>query len=549
MKEVPMRTIALWLSLLVGGCLRPVSSLSPTPVERPRLGVVIILDQLGSWVLTHHLPYLSPEGLLKKTMARGAYFSHVEYSYASTLTSPGHVAIFSGASPYQSKIVANRRWDDTRQKSITVFDDGASSFLGNTTSYASPSALQVETVADVLKRETKGVAKVVSLSMKERGAIIPGGQRPDLALWYDKTTGGFTTSTFYRDSLPLWLVQWQQQNPVAALFTSWEASDPERYMAELGADNAPGETNSAGVGNIFPHDPRRADNPREAILFMPQSVEWLLSLADESIEQLGLGEDQTTDLLVLSISGTDIVGHMFGPESWESVDFLYRVDLALGRWLSTVEAMSGPLSVLITADHGVAPLPEASKQHTHRAYRVEPANIKALAEAAIDQALGPGDWVSAFVAPYLYLSPSAHQKNVYQAALVAAAAIAAIPGIELAVPTEEAVIWRQDPSPTRQKIAKSLSLGAGGEVFVLPAMYSVIGDVETPGAGTGHGSYWSYDTQVPVLLSGPGIPHFQKDEVVSQTRVAATLSALLGVTPPASAIPEALPKSKPSYSK
>ena len=537
-----MRALARCLCLIFSGCLRPTTSRASAPPQRPRLVVVVVLDQLASWVLSHHLPYLSEEGLIKNTIRRGAYYPRVEYPYASTLTSPGHVAIFTGAMPYQSKIVATKRWDDTRQKALNWIDDGQSAILGQPGAYASPRALQVETVADVLKRETRGAARVVSLSIKDRGAILPGGQRPDLVLWYDKTTGGFTTSTYYQSALPPWLLAWQQQNPVSALLTPWEAADPARYAAELGPDDAPGEANELSFGKTFPHEASRSERPNEAFLLTPQSVSWFLGLAEESAAQLALGEDRSPDLLVLSISGTDLVGHTFGPHSWESVDFLYRVDLALGRLLSSLETMRGPLSVLITADHGVAPLPENSLQRRRQALRVEPATIKEQAEAALDQALGSGDWVSAFVAPYLYLSPEAHQEGTYNTALEAATqALQGIPGIELAVPTREATLWHQDASPLRQKLARSVSLGAGGDVFVMPAAYSILGDEETPGAGTSHGSYWSYDTQVPVLIAGPGVPHVTFEETVSQARVAATIAALLGVPPPSSASQDALP--------
>jgi hypothetical protein len=136
-----------------------------------------------------------------------------------------------------------------------------------------------------------------------------------------------------------------------------------------------------------------------------------------------------------------------------------------------------------------------------------------------------------------------HLGGTYQAAVEAATrAIAGSTGIEMAVPTQEATRWLQDPSPIRQVIARSVSLGAGGDIFVLPAMYSVIGDEESPGSGTSHGSYWSYDTQVPVLIAGPGVPNFKWGETVSQARVAATISALLGVSPLSSASPEVLPR-------
>jgi hypothetical protein len=494
--------------------------------------VVVVFDQLGSWVLEHHQPFLSPDGAIARAQREGFYAKRAQFSYGGTVTAAGHSAISTGANPYQNGIPANRRFDRTRNRVVSMVDDGEHALVNNPKRFASPELLRVEGVGDVLKEATQGAGKILSVSIKDRGAVLMAGRRPDLALWFDRDVKGFTTSTYYARRLPAWVDSWNAAHPVSALMTPWDALQPEAYAAVLGPDDAPGESDWAGFGKVFPHEAGRSTDPLNLFLLTPQSSEWLFSLAAEGAAQMHLGEDDTPDLLMISVSGTDLVGHTFGAESWESVDHLVRADLALGRLVKDLEAKHGPVAVLMTADHGVTPLPERSTKTG--AGRVSIASLTQTANSALEAALGPGKWVVAYQHPFMTLSLEARRGPASGAAIDAAReALRTLPGVFDVVKLSEGAALRAGENATLATAARSIPPGFDADFLVIPKENTLVGDDEGEGHGTTHGSPWTYDTQVPVLAFGAGVPRREETDTVSQRRIAATISYLLGQRPPA----------------
>jgi hypothetical protein len=503
--------------------------------------VVAIFDQLGSDTLASQLPHLDLRGAIRRTRERGIHVHRAVLGYAATFTAPGHVAIHTGAAPRDSGIASNRVFSDARARRISSFDDGEHAVLGHPHAFASPSALRVPAVADVIDA-TRPASIVVALSHKDRGAIPAGGQHPDLCLWFDASAGGYTTSTWYAQELPAWLVAWQAANPFqAAIEMPWTPHDAAALSRRLGPDDRDGE-GAYGFDSSFPHDARGLEDS-DAYLSHPGSVDHLLALADEVVTQLGIGTDETPDLLALSISATDYVGHAFGPDSWEYADVLFRADRALGAFLERLEARAGPIAVLITSDHGVAPLVERARERGHpEAARYESETELRVLQAALRERLGPapggGEWVTAWVQPYIYLSPTVRDGPERERAIAAIRGhVRTRPGIGMAL---DARALAQQPvsapasvdDPMEMLLARSVPRDPPGDVFVLPAEHSV-GTEELPvGRGTSHGSPWRYDREVPVIFAGPGVPHLEIEAPEPQCRVAGTIAALVGVEPP-----------------
>lgn len=541
----PALRLALVAALAFGCAARtPAPAPPPAVPSAPppaRLVLSVVLDQVGSWVLERHLPLLREDGLLKTTMRRGLWARRVAYTYAGTYTGPGHAAIYTGAPPADSGIVANRRWDRARAEMVGVLDDGHTvEFGGEAGSFVSPSALRAETVADVLRRAAagrSGQTRVVSLSMKDRGAVIPGGQRPDVAAWYTESARGLTTSAHYGAEVPAWLRAFNAEHPVEAYFgRPWEPLDRAALVGTGVTDDAPGEGDWHGLGVTFPHLLSRSRRPLTTFLATPFSTEYLVDAATAATRALSLGADAAPDLLMLSVSGTDYVGHVFGPESWEAVDNLVRVDATLGAFVRTLEAQT-TVAVLITADHGVMPLVERERAAGNAgAARIEFEDVVRAAEEAVDAALGPGDWVAEYVQPYLYLRPAALAPTVRERALTAAAeGLRRLAGVGAVHRCDEAVGWRDDADPVRRAVARSVDPRVAGELFLVPADGAVVDERMPVHHGTSHGSPWARDTEVPVLVSGPGVAHGEIAVRQEFPRTAATLSALLGVDPPAHA--------------
>jgi predicted AlkP superfamily pyrophosphatase or phosphodiesterase len=510
--------------------------------ERPRLVVAVVIDQLPSWVLERYLPTLSAEGALRRGMDQGVYFARSRYPYAGTMTAPGHATLVTGALPSKHGVVANEVWDRQRNKVISVVDDGQNAVIGSDGAFASPSVLRSSTVADALERATAGAARTVSLSYKDRSTVLSGGQTPDLALWYDSKRGEFTSSAHYSAQLPDWFQKYRGQHPVKESFAPWKPEDPQRLEALLGPDSKPGEGDWLGLGAVFPHDPARATEPASAFRATPSASAYLIDLARECVRALDLGKDDVPDLLHLSISGTDYVGHIFGPESWEYVDNLQRVDRLLGAFLDEL-ARATPVRVLITSDHGAPPLVESSQAGGRRARRLAPADLAKSLNAALGKRFKLSKpAVDSFTIPFVYLSAEARasaQKPQIVSALVAELrktegirAVRPLAGPEPATKLDEEL---------ERQIQNSISADTTGDIYVVPAEYSIFDACLPCGAGTNHGSPWSYDQYVPVLFWGTGISRHNQQSVGDQTQVAATLAALLGIAPPSDANAQTLP--------
>jgi predicted AlkP superfamily pyrophosphatase or phosphodiesterase len=529
------------LALLCTGCaahqpqpLAPTASAAKAPpavpAKPPQLVVAVVIDQLGSDTLRKLEPLLQG-GAVAYARAHGRVLEQVVYSYAATLTAPGHAAIYTGADPSENGVTTNAVIDRATGKKRGVVDDGAHPVLDVTPqTFAGPAVVKLPTVGDALKAATLGRGKVASISIKDRSAILPAGKQPDLVLWYDPIAG-FTTSTYYAPELPEWLGAFERGHPILPAGVSWEIHDPERLGLLLGPDDAPGEGDYKGFGKTFPH--KLADNPNAADLWAhtPDSTEYLLELANEAAEQLALGADDVPDLLMISISGTDYNGHVFGPDSWEYADHLRRADHALMQLLERL-AQRTRIAVLITSDHGVAPLPErlglapADK-------RIDSTVLEHTIDAAIDAVVGAGDWVGGYLEPYLFLTPGALTHPAL--ATIRATALQSLraqPGIAAVYDVSDLDALRKSDGALEQRVLRSIDPSASGDFFVVVGQ-NVVPDIGMViGAGTTHGSPWDYDTHVPVLMWGDQVQPGKDSEPLEQRRVASTIAALLGVAPP-----------------
>ncbi|MCC6215377.1 MAG: alkaline phosphatase family protein [Polyangiaceae bacterium] len=505
----------------------------PPPPARPRLVVGVVLDQVGADMLARHAELLPEDGILRRARERGAAHERVRFEYATTLTAPGHAAIYTGHPPSRTGIVANEIYSRARSQVLPQVDDGEHAVAGTRSKFASPKALRVEGVADRLRAARPG-ARVATLSIKDRGAILAGGARPDLALWFEPEARGFTTSTYY-GAPPAWLAEWQSGHPLAALLVPWTPLDPARYAERLGPDDRPGEGAWLGLGRAFPHDPSRSTAPLGALAVMPASSEHLLALALEVALRLELGADDLPDLLAVSVSGTDYAGHVFGGESWEYVDHLVRVDRALARLYDALAARA-PTAIVVTSDHGAAPLPERAEPPGPA--RVATPDLERLLEGSLDRALGKGDWIGAVVQPFVYLGASARDERSRARAVEASlAALRAQPWLEAAWEVRELRARAATTAGLERQVALSLPESTEGDLYVVLKPGTLFDPRMPGGSGTHHGAPWPYDTDVPAFALGPGVERASSTEPLQQARVAATLAALLGVPSPVDAAP------------
>ncbi|HTV20787.1 MAG TPA: alkaline phosphatase family protein [Polyangiaceae bacterium] len=514
------------------------SPLAQSAPAAPRVVVALVFDQLGSDTLRSHLDLLDPKGAIRRAVDSGVFLERSAYAYANTLTAPGHVTVHTGAPPISSGIEGNSIWDTAHARALGVVDDPARLVFGREADGlgASPTRLRVPTVAHALRIATSGAAKIISLSLKDRSAILSVGTAADLVLWYDTKLGAFTSSPVWGPALPEWLARYQQAHPIRELLVPWTAERPDEYRARLGADAAPGEGDLAGFGVTFPHGFEAVATPLSVLSCTPMLSEYLVALTETAAREQHLAEDAVPDLIALSISGTDSAGHIFGPGSWEYWDHLIRADRAVGAWLSRLE-QSGPIAVLITSDHGASPLPETRQAP---AGRLSPPALQRRLEQALATHYGAGPWVSGILTPFVYLSEAARRHPARAQLLdVARAALLEDPALRDAWALDRVRAFG-DGDPTERALRLSVAPDDEADLMFLARPYYPIDLRDPPQRGTNHGTPYDYDRQVPVLAFGAGVPHRRSAEPVDQMRVAATLAHLLGIAPPPSAAPGAL---------
>lgn len=512
------------------------ASSAPAPPSQanvaPKLVVLIVLDQLGSWVLDHQLSLLPSGSAIRRAYEDGA--SHIaEFPYASTQTAPGHASLSTGATPAVHGIVANSVYVPGQGGRKTV-DDAKHAVLGNPDRFVSPTQLRTETIGDVLHRESEGKARIVGISIKGRSAVLPVGQQPNAAVFYDSVTRAMTTSTFYapKRRLPDWLRDFRKANPVEPLLQTWEPADPLALETQLGPDVSPGEMYPA-----FPHDPREATDPWYAFAGTPESSEYLMAAAYAVVKAEQMGMDEVPDFLALSVSGTDIVGHIWGTRSWEYADNLLRIDRALTHFVKLLEAR-GPVAFVLTADHGVAELPERARAEGREGGRLSGSALMSSAERAVDTALGEGDWIAGYVPP-LFTYTDAGKARHKELTKALRKAMPSVEGVKAVYDARNAAQLRASNNEVERLVGASLPDDPPGDLYLVaePGWFDALSEH----GGTNHGSPWDYDRRVPVLMWGTAVERRTSQDIYDVLRVATTLAALLNVPAPAHAPKSPLP--------
>lgn len=544
----------------------PLPSRAAEP-SRPRLLVLVYFDQFrGDYLRRWHDEY--GEGGFKRLVTEGAWFENCHYPYAYTVTAAGHASVATGCPPAEHGVVGNDWYQRSVGKSVNcVGSDEAEQVPPRTAEGddadekkgakggVSPERLLKPTIADALKFATANKGKVVSLSLKNRGAALPGGKTPDVCCWMDGGTGQFVTSTYYAPQLPAWVAEFNAGRPAEQWRGKvWDRLRPELdYVKLSGPDDVIGESlGAAGQGRVFPHpfepaDPKAKSSYLGALYASPFGNELLLGIAEQAIAAEHLGADDVPDLLTLSFSSNDAVGHAWGPDSQEVLDVTLRSDQIMARLLQTLDAKvgKGRYVLAMTADHGVCPLVENSLQQGRTAERAQPAAAPKV-EAFLTERYGDRKkekWVEAVSGPWVYLKRKAIQASGEQPADVEKA----LAGWLLEQSGVEGVYTRTaltTPGATLDATGRMVALSfypeRCGDVYVLLRPYCLPSGSAT---GTTHGSPWEYDTHVPLVVFGTGVQPGVREARVSPLAAAVILARAAGIDPPAGAtvkVPEGL---------
>lgn len=508
----------------------------------PKLVVGIVVDQMCYEYLYRFYDKFS-EGGFKRLMTDGTNCRNTQYNYIPTYTGPGHASIYTGTTPSNHGIVANDWYDRDTKREINCVEDSTVHSVGVVSNYGkfSPLNLKANTITDQLKL-TYPDAKVVSMSIKNRGAILPGGHLSDGSYWFDFNSGDFITSSFYTDKLPEWVKKFNGEKHVDQLMKGkWETYYPIDTYTESGEDDSPYEVLLPGkTAPVFPYD---MDAMRNSTMKFTQFVHtpfantFLTDFALRAITSEELGTDEQADVLAISYSTPDIIGHAFGPYSKEIEDTYIRLDLELKRLLETLDEKIGKkeYTLFLTADHAVVPVPQQLvDKGLPGGYLFLDQHLPALREQLIT-AIGI-DPIEAHENLNFYLDLDLIKEKGLDLTSVKAMImdeVATWEGVKRVFDTKNLYSASIDDE-WKDMVRKGYYPKESGDIMYIlkPGYLPKSTDVESSHKGTSHGSAYSYDTHVPLLWYGKRIPAAEDFTPLEITDITPTLAHLLNLQLP-----------------
>lgn len=508
----------------------------------PRLVVVISIDQFRTDYLTRYIdlyrPATSPEGVggFRFLMDNGAFFVNAAYDHIPTETGPGHATIGTGAPPGIHGIVGNEWYEEGRSVYCTVDASARDVLTGGSSSSARN--LLVSTFVEEIEKATGGNAVTASIALKDRAAILMAGRLADVVLWFNGNRLSWTTSTAYRPDgkLPLWVEAWNERRiPARSAGTTWNQSlPPAVYLRARPTTRA---SVTGGFGTSFPHRlPSDEGSLYNDWRMTPMANQYTLETAAEAVRAMKMGQDEVPDVLAVSLSANDYLGHSFGPDSPEVLEMCVRTDAALSdffRYLgSAVPGGLDSVAIALSSDHGVAPVPEDDAALGLPGKRVQPTAILKSALAALEEELGTTDLFVSVSGDGVYFDRAKldeAETYEYPVGSIVRDALRFNPDVyRVYLLTDFDDPWLDD-DPLTRKVRRSVLRGRSPDVIIIPRPGVYVSSYPT---GTGHGTPWSYDSSVPMLFAGPWFKRGAFTDRCSPEDIAPTLCYLVGAQRP-----------------
>ena len=529
-------SLAAGVALLIAGAAltgfpqtRPPAAKAPA---RPKLVLLITIDQFRADYLDRFRPYFVAGGFNR--LMSGARFTQCRYDYASTATGPGHATLATGAYPDHHGIIGNAWYDRALKRPVNCVEDSNARIVDSAEGSrdqrgASPHWLIGSTLTDELRIATNFKSKVVSIALKDRAAILPGGHNANAAYWYDGKTGAFVSSTYYMPKLPAWVADFNARTPAKDYCGKpWKA-----LVKTPGAEGRILTEFRPAAGEGCP-TPRFLD----WLEYTPSMTEIELRFAREAIRQEKLGQGPGTDMLTLALCANDFIGHKYGPYSPEVADTTLRTDRELAGFLGDLDRMVGLNNVWIAlaADHGVAPTPQYIRERNLGIGMFESKGVQDAVQSRLSKVFGEDKWIESYDTPYIYLNRDAiakRQVSPDRAAEEAAQAAMGAPGVFAAFTRSGLSTGNVANSAIARKVLNSFNLRRGGDVFIVLEPYAVSSGSDT---ATNHGTPWNYDAHVPIILWGSAFRPGEYAGPCQPVDLAVTLAAALGIEEPSGAV-------------
>lgn len=503
--------------------------------RKPRLIVLLMVDQMrGDYIDKFQSQWT---GGLHRLVSSGAWFRQADYPYFDTVTCAGHTTVATGTLPWTHGMIMNSWWDRTRSAEVPCTEDRAVVPVSYGKAVKGPadsaSAIRVATLSDELRGQLSPKARVIGFSLKARAAIPMAGHRPDAVAWFDDS-GTFVTSTAFSAAPVPAVAAFIQRHPIEADFPKmWERTLPvSSYLYDA---SAIGVTVPKGMSAGFPHSLKGSSVSVDEGFYdrwqdSPFSDDYLAAMALDVASAMRLGTGAGTDMVAISFSALDKVGHDYGPNSHEVQDVLVRLDRTLGQFFSELDRTVGAdnYTVALSGDHGVAPLAEWQTAAGIASGRISAKTLQQAVETTLSRAFGNGTYVSKILNGNIYLNRGVFDRVMASPGLIDTLrqALRQVQGVS-DVTTRDRVTADPVNDAMGRRLARSFDAERSGDLLVVTAPYwSIRND------GTGHGTPYGYDTRVPILMMGNAIAPGEYLAPASPADIAPTLAFVAGVTLP-----------------
>lgn len=515
-----MLTKRLFLALSLLLSLFTVSAFAAEK-KKPKLLLAVVVDQFRYDYLTRFQS--DYKAGFARLLQNGAVFTDAHHIHFPTVTAVGHSTFLSGATPSISGIVGNEWYDRESGKTVTSVSDTTVQQLGGAPGKAgaSPRRLLVSTIGDEMKMDGKA-GKAIGVSIKDRSAILPGGHTADGAYWFDSATGNWVSSTYYFQDLPGWVKDVNKNRPADKyLNAEWlpvDAKPGAKPFKKLAATPSPAFYTSL-----------------EATPFGNELIE---SMAERAMAAEQLGRHAGIDVLTVSFSANDYVGHALGPDSPEVHDISVQTDRILGKLFSYVDSQLGPNNFLfvMTADHGVSPVPEVNQARKMPGGRLSGKALFGSIEEALSKKYGEGKWIVGASGPVPYLNHDLiRERNLDEREVerVAADAMRQLPHVFRVYTRDQLLNGQVLEDYVSRAVRNGFYRQRSGDLFMIPEAYWFFGE---DAHGTSHGTPFNYDTHVPIIFMGPGVKPGRYHRATAVNDIAPTLAAIFEVEEPSGSV-------------
>ena len=514
-----------------------------------KLVLQITVDQLRGDAVSRFYDNFSKGGF-RYFLDHGLHYTDAHYPYSDTETAPGHASLATGAVPAIHGIVSNDWLNPATGEFVYNTEDSRHSYIGldpKPNQGVSPRNLLSSTFGDELVLNSAGQSRAFGVSSKDRGAILPGGHAGK-AFWYSNRTATMASSTYYYAAYPEWVERWNAADPASRLIgQTWPLVYPkERYLAR-DYDDRPYETDALGLGRTFPHPlPARESKYFPITLYLTPMADTIsLDFTKMLIDEEDIGQRGPVDYLAVSFSAPDVAGHLFGQASLEYEDAVLRTDRNIELLLQHIDDRVGLKNTLVvlSADHGGVEAPEYAAARGLPAGRFPLDWIRSgeLLNAPMKQRFGRDDLIAGHSHPYVYLDTAALADAGLESSEVeqfVADELVKVTGIRSAYTKTQIEAGDMPDTPLARQVINNFHPQRSGNVHYIQDQYWFVHSTEEAEKlgvemlASIHGSPWRYDTFVPVMFVGPGIPNKRISRRVSPLDIAPTLSSYMGIKAP-----------------